>query len=151
VPGALRHSVANVIRHLLIDLGLGSYPLSAAGEALWPIYIVGEPSSPDDVITVYNTDGADGGRVMNTGERQEHSGFLVRVRSSTHDGGAEKARAIAVAMDEQVYRRVVTVGAYSYVVHSISRTTDVIDLAKESLQAKRSIMTINARTSLRMR
>jgi hypothetical protein len=84
------------------------------------------------------------------GERAEHHGVMVRVRSASHSSGWAKARAIAVAMDTDVYQEQVLIGSSTYLVHQISRTTDVLDLgAGEAPSSKRRVYTVNAVCSIR--
>lgn len=152
MSGSLSHSPAEVIRQLLIDLGVGTVP-SALGN--WPIHVAREPDKPDSAITVYNTTGRDHGRTMNDGERQEHLGIQVRVRDMNHDDGFEKAQAVAMVLDQTVRLNTVTVsdrvgtGSATYTVYSVSRTTGVIIVGEERPDSRRNIFTINAVVSLR--
>lgn len=145
MSGSLDHSPADVIRYLLISLGLGTLPEDGAA---WPIYCDQEPDRPDNCLTIYNTAGRDNGRVMINGERQEHHGFQVRIRAVTPVVGYPKARAIAVAMDQDVNRDSITIGYSEYLIHSISRTTDVFSLGEEVPASKRKIYTVNAVATL---
>lgn len=147
MPGTLTRSPADIVRKLLIDLTLGSN-----GGASWPVFTDAEPNSPDECITVRDTQGRDGGRDMVTAERAEHHGVQIRVRAGTHAAGYTKARAIAVALDRDVYQEMVVVAAGaggSYKLHAITRTTDVIPLGKDVPGSKRSLFTLNALVSLR--
>jgi hypothetical protein len=152
MSGTLAHSPADVVRALLIDLGLGTAPADADA---WPIYVGQEPDSPDKVITVYDTSGVLQGRFMIDGEIQENHGFQVRVRASNHYDGYEKARAIAVALDESVSLETVSVGDdvgtgdETYTVYAISRKGGVISLGKDTPRTKLNLFTINAVASLR--
>lgn len=146
MSGSLTDSPADIIRTLLINKGLGT---ALADDDDWPIFADGEPDTPDSVITVYNTVGRQGGRVMPGGERQEHHGVQVRVRDPDSQGGYAKARAIAVAFDESVRLNSVTIGASVYLVHSVSRVGDVFALGKETPTSKRNLFTINAIVALR--
>ncbi len=152
MPGTLLHSVDDVIRRMLVQLGLVADPdVSPLGS--WPGYTADEPSSPDNVVTVYGTTGRDFGRIMIDGERPEHEGFQVRVRAVDHPTGFRKARALAVALDTLVYRQQVSGGTLSpnvYCVHSISRTSNVIPLGKETPKSRRKLFTINATTYILM-
>lgn len=145
MPGALAHSPADIVRKLLIVLELGSE--QASGEP-WPVFAAGEPDKPDSAITVYDTTGVKQGRIMQ-GETQERHGVQVRIRAANHTGGYGKARAIAVALDEDVYQETVTIGNARYLVHSISRTSDVLALGKESPNSKRSLFTVNGTVMVR--
>jgi hypothetical protein len=144
VSAALAHSPADIVRRLLIRLGVGTDPDDAQP---WPVYASGEPSSPDSAITVYDTIGRQNGRIQTSGMQHEYHGVQVRVRAAAHTAGFAKARSIAVALDEDVYLTNVYIGAASYLVHSMMRTGDVIALGKSD--SKRSIFTINALASLR--
>jgi hypothetical protein len=150
MPGTLLYSPADVIRQMFIDLQQGSDP---AGNTAWPVYAADEPSTPDNVITVYDTDGRDDGRTMPDGERQEHHGFQVRVRADDHPTGYAKARAIAVALDQSVTQRSVNLaggqGTHGYVVWSVSRTSDVLALGKEAPDSRRKLFTVNGVAHIR--
>ena len=152
MSGALAHSPADVVRNLLVDLGLGTTPSDAGS---WPVYAAQEPNTPDSVITIYDTAGRKNGRTQVDGEVQEHHGIQIRVRDANHQDGYAKARAIAVALDEQVAAQGVVVddivgtGQTTYVVWNVSRTTDVLSLGKETPTSKRNLFTINAVAALR--
>lgn len=145
MSGELDHSPATIISQLLVDLGLGTLP---ADSEAWPVYTSVEPNAPDNVITVFDTQGANAGRHMKTGERQEFHGIQVRVRSAEYPVGYAKAREIAVALDEEVYRTEVLVEFTTYLVHSISRSSDVLSLGKDSPRTARRLFTVNATTTL---
>lgn len=146
MSGSLTHSPADIVRKLLIDLGLGTTP-SAAGA--WPVHTAHEPNEPDSAITVIGASPRDNGRVMIDGERQEKPGFQVRVRDANYSNGATKARAIAIALDESVNLTSVTIGSSVYLVQSISRTSGILPFGEEKPESRRSIFTINAVASLR--
>lgn len=146
MPGALTHSPADVLRWLLIDLGQGSDP---ADGAAWPVFASAEPDSPDSCLTVYDTAGRDSGRSHPDGERAEHHGVQVRVRATSHREGYQKARAIALALDQDVYRDTVVIGDDAYRVWSVSRTGDVLVLGTNIPGSKRHLFTVNAVVSLR--
>lgn len=146
MPGSLTHSPADIVRRLLIALGVGVDPPSSP----WPIYASGEPSLPDNVITVFGTTGRQHGRTATDGEMQEHHGIQVRIRAATYPVGYTKARTIATALDT-MYQDVITVPSTtnSYLIHAILRTSDVIELGKETPSSKREIFTVNALVSVR--
>lgn len=148
MPGTLTHSPARIVAQMLIGMGHGTNPLAEPlGD--WPVYADAEPPLPDSVITVRDTAGRDGGREHVQGERAEHHGILIRVRSSTHEGGYAKARALAVALDQDVYQESLSISGSSYRVHCVTRTGDVIVLGKQLPQNKRSLFTINALVAVR--
>lgn len=148
MPGPMYHSPSEVIRKMLVDAGLGTEP-SALGD--WPVYSTSEPADPDNSITVYDTAGKDRGRTFD-GERQEQSGFQIRVRASSHVGGYARARSLAMALDS-LYRVAVTVtdgpAPATYLVHSLNRTGDVIVVGKEIPITHRHLFTINGVASIR--
>ena len=148
MPGTLTHSPADVMRWLLIDMGHGTDPATEP-LGLWPAYAGGEPATPDEVITVYDTAGVIDGFTMTDGEAQERHGIQIRVRSATHRRGYNKSRAIAVALDQDVYQETVTIDGTAYLVWTATRTTDVLAIGKESPTSKRSIFTLNALVSMR--
>lgn len=130
---------------MLVDMGYGT---NRSANGAWPIHSTNEPDLPDNCITVYDTQGVDEGRVMQ-GERQEKHGIQVRIRSATHAAGFTKARAIAVAIDQDVYLESVVVDGHTYIVHAMSRTSDVLALGKELPTSKRTVFTINATATVR--
>lgn len=145
MAGLLANSPADIAQALLVSLGVVSNPtLNQA----WPAYVSMEPSTPDDCVTVKDTAGKDDGRTMVDGERQEHHGFQVRIRGSTHLEGFAKANAVQIALDQQVLGATVTIGAHTYVVYAVS-TSPVLSLGKEQGTSKRSLFTINCTAALR--
>lgn len=141
----MTHSPSDVLRKLLIDLGVGADPPATP----WPIYVGGEPPSPDNAVTIYDTAGADGGRAMFAGTLLGWVGVQVRVRSSDHPTGWTKADAIQTTLAESVYDERVTVGASTYLVHCLSKIGDVLAIGKESPTSKRSLFTFNALMSVK--
>jgi len=146
MSGSLTHSPADVIRQLLIDLGLGTTPTD---EGSWPIFVSNEPDAPDNAIAITDTAGKLDGRIQNDGELGIHHGFQVRIRAATRAAGYAKANALAVGMDELVAYDTVTVSSTTYIVHAITRTGDILFLGKEVDASKRFLFTINAVTALR--
>ena len=149
MPGPLNHSPADVLRWALVQHGTVTDPTPATLQA-WPCYASAEPDAPDDCATVYDTDGVGHGRDHVTGERQEHHGAQVRVRSATHAAGYAKASAVAAALDTGLYRESVTVGGSNYLLHAATRTTGVISLGADVPGSRRFIFTVNAILAVRM-
>lgn len=151
MSGALTHSPADVVRHLLIDMGHGTLP---SDDGNWPIYASREPDTPDRCITLYNTAGTYDGRIQFTGEAAFHYGFQVRVRHERPEDGYNKAKAIAVALSEDVSQESVDIeditgtGTCNYTVVSVTQKTDVIDLGKDVPEGKRNIFVVNATVAL---
>lgn len=147
VSTPLPHSPADVLRTLLIQLGLGGDP-AALPLPPWPVYVASEPGEPDQVLTCYDTAGRDLGRLMPTGERVEMHGVQVRVRAGTHAAGWQKAQALAVALDEDVYRQTVTLAGTTYLVQEVQRAGTVLSLGRDAPASARRIFTLNCLLSL---
>ena len=146
MSGNLTHPQSDIVRHLIINLGYASLP---SGGNDWPTYIAKEPDTPDNCITIYDTEGRQGPRDMPTGRRQENHGFQIRVRSSDQLTGYAKARTLAVALDESVRLNNVIIDSSTYIVYVVSRSGDVNYLGRDSSQGYRNLFTINAVVALR--
>ena len=130
MPGALNHSPADILRQLIVDIGAGVAP-TVASTTDWQTYVGMEPderSGAEQVITVTNTAGVPKGRV-GQGERQIFHGANLRIRAKTHATGYVKANATAILLDS-VYQRDVVIGGTTYLVHSVNRQGDILDLGK---------------------
>lgn len=145
MSGSLAHSPAEIIGQLLIDLAIGTDSQSAD----WSVFIGSEPDEPDESITVYDTANILQGTAMPTGETQEQHGIQIRVRAGTRPTGWALANSIVTKLDTQVNQDIVTIGATSYNVHSVDRTSGPFPIGKESPLSKREIFTINATASIR--
>ena len=139
MAGTLTHSPADVLRRVLIALAQGTDP---SDNGAWPIYASREPNLPDNAITVYDTQGRDDGRRQTDGERMEHFGFQVRTRAIDFPTGYTKARAVAVVMDKNIYDEAVTLDSTNYLLHSVSRTTDVLYIGDDPA-SRRALFTVN--------
>ncbi len=133
-------SPADILRRVIISLSLASDPELSS---IWPCYTGTEPPTPDSLITTYDVVGRDNGRIMQDGSRAQLYGVQVRVRSITHIAGYAKCREIAVALDTQVYDTIVQIASVNFIVHSVSRSSDVMALGKDVSSSKRSIFTLN--------
>jgi hypothetical protein len=152
MPGTLTHSPADIVRYLLVDLGFGSSP---SGTADWPIYCSSEPDSPDNLITTIDMTGVHQGRLMVDGEVQERHGVQILIRNARFVAGWLKSRQIAVALDA-VYQSTVVVGAKSYLVHAITRSSGPLSLGMEAPSegratpiSKRETFSVNCTVSVR--
>ena len=148
----LTHSPAQIIRDLLVDLGLGTLPSDGGS---WPIYNNNTPDSPDSVITITDTVGTSDGRTHTDGEAQEHPGFQVAVRNDSPQGGWEKMNAIRVALSETISRNELSItdnvgtGTSSYIVYAVSKLGGIFALGKDTPTSKRNLFTLNAVVALR--
>lgn len=140
---ALTHSPADVLARLLVEMGLAGDPDVEGAE--WPARSEEEVAVPEGVITVFDTAGVDNGRDA-FGDRTEHHGIQVRVRSGTFPSGWAKAEALAVALDG-VHWDLVAVEGVTYLVHTVDRTGPVLRLGKERTSSRR-LFTVNALISL---
>lgn len=130
---------ADIIRSLLIALGLGA----AAPPTAWPVYVAYMPGSPDNVVVIYDTSGRMDGRLMATGQQITHPGVQIQVRGVSYPTAFAKAQAIAEALDVQ--RRVEVVsGEFTYTLHNISRTGDVLPMGIEQTDRPRHLFSVNA-------
>jgi len=134
------HSAADVTRWYLIAAGVGTDPHEAGS---WPVFAGHEPSTPDNCITVYDTDGPNSGRSMIDGEVFGFEGVQVRVRSKDYPTGYGKLRLILVALAESVYQTVVAVGTDRYVVHAYDQITNPIPIGRETPTSSRQVFTGN--------
>lgn len=147
MPGVLQHSPADLVRSLLLELELGFDYVD--DDTDWAAFTDGEPDLPDNCITVYGTAGRDQGSEMIEGERAEHHGFQVRVRSKTHTQGYVKARDIASAIDRNSSLIPITLEDVGYLVWKATRTSDVLPIGKDAPNSKRNLFTINGVISVR--
>lgn len=145
MPGSLDHSPADIMRYLLIDLELGTLPTDSED---WPISVTQEVEDPDNAITLFDTSGTRQGRVFG-GEIQEHEGFQVRIRATSHPIGQTKANAIKEALDKSILNVQVAIEGTTYIVHSVSRRSGIFYLGQDVTSSKRVIFTINAVVALR--
>ena len=152
MPGSLSHAPSVVVQNLLIALGIGT---RQSADGAWPVYATQEPTKPDEVITIYDTEGRTGNRDAPTKERPEYNGIQIRVRGQNYADGHTKAEAIAIALDSSVFKTAVSVpdasgtGSTSYMVWMMRRISGPLALGKESPTSRRDLFTINAEVSLR--
>ena len=144
MSGTLLHSPADIVAKLLMDLGQGIDSQSAGD---WPVFVSQERNAPDNCITIYDTQGVQHGSFQSTGEVPEHHGFQVRLRSALPKPGYAKARAVAVALDESVDWRTVSLDGTTYTVFAATRKGSVLPLGDEP-GTKRQLFTINYLVSL---
>jgi hypothetical protein len=143
MSGSLDHFPADIIRQLLIDLGVGS-EITAAD---WPAFSQKEPDSPDNAITVFDTMGRDLGRTNPDMVRSERYGIQVRVRGGDIDAAGVRARSVAMALDS-VVRRPVVIDATLYLVLGFVRSGPVLRLGIDAPSSGRWIFVVNGLASL---
>lgn len=140
----ISHSPADILRRLLIRLGLGADPRSSP----WPVFAAVEPSKPDETVTVYDTQGQSDGRSMIDGEAYRHYGFQVRVRSTDHPRGWLKADAVRRALTQAVENESVAVDGVEYLVRCAAKVGQVLPLGIDNPATKRSLFTLNGLLAL---
>lgn len=140
MPDQLLHSPADVVRWLLIQTEQGVAPSSVGA---WPVFVSIEPDRPDNCITVYDTEGILEGRIQTTGEVVEQLGVMLRVRSQNYPLGYSKCLNLQRELDQQIYRRQVTVQNSTYVVHSLTRRGSILAIGKDRGNSDRFIFTLN--------
>lgn len=148
---ALDHAPSTILQHLLVTMGLGTYPPDAGA---WPISATKEPDTPDNCITIYDTVGQIHGRDQIAGDRLEHYGIQFRIRSNNPAVGFPKAKSISTQIDRNVRLESVTIDGTQYIVWAITRTSAVIPLppatgGTQVPDTKRRLWTINAIVSIR--
>lgn len=138
----LAHSPADVLRHVLVGIGLGTEPpTTPAAAQAWPVYAGAEPATPDNVVTLYDTAGVSDGRSMVDGELFQHYGVMVRVRAADHPTGWAKADAVRRALAREVRGRSATIDGKSYTAHAV-RIGQVLPNGPEP-ESRRSVFTLN--------
>lgn len=139
-------SPAEVIHQLLIDLDLGVF---SGDSGDWQAFVSFLPEEPHDAICVFDTAGVLDGRVMATGEKIVHPGIQIRIRGIDYRQTYKQAHDIALALDIQRRISVAVSSAGIYVVHNISRTSDIVPLGVEMVgDLRRYNFTINAIVTL---
>lgn len=142
----MHHSPADVIRYLLIQLGLGTDP---GDNTDWPIYAPSEPDKPDNAITVYTTAPDLHGRAMPTKEILQHFGVLIRVRSTTDPELATKAYAIANTVARSAYFSDIMVDTHVYRVANMTLRSGPLFLGRPD-EDERLISTLNYVVPIRL-
>ena len=145
MAGSLATRPSNIVQQMLVDLGGGTAP---ADNGSWPVYWSHEPDTPDDAITVYDTEGVNQGRIQIDGEVQMQHGIQIRIRGETVTSGGTKANALQELLDKSVRRTSVTVSGTDYIVHSFNRVGDARHIGQEP-ETRRQIYTLNGLVSLR--
>ena len=144
MANTLAHSPADIIRHLLIDLGVGVLPATPPTvPSEWSVYVSHEPDVPDNCITVFDTVGQDDGRSMVDGELFGHCGFQIRIRARTHGIGWLKADSIQLALSG-VLRKYLTIDSIEYMIQAITQIGDVMPIGQEAATTRRRLFTLNA-------
>lgn len=127
---------SEVVAQLIVDLGLGTATLTDD----WAVFATGEPDSPDNVITVYDTTPFMDGRTHD-GKLQGMPGIQVRIRARDPRNGWKKSKNIEYQLSI-VYQRIVH-RTNRYMVHALNGFGGVLVIGKETGVSKRNLFTIN--------
>jgi len=147
------HSPAEICRQLLIDLKLCADPDVSNGND-WPVYTGQEPDGigiTDECVTVYDATWRADGRDMGAGETYWHYGVQIRLRARLQPAGWLKARAIQVALDQNVDMAKVIVnagGPAAYIIQAVTGTA-VMYIGQDVPKTKRHIHTMNPLLAIR--
>lgn len=156
----LLHSPSEVVRQVLVDLGLATLPATPQPRT-WPAYVGFEPDGvgvPDDVVTVYDTQGSGGARSMaDGGSLFGNYGVQIRFRSTEHRTGWRKADEVQTTLAEHeslaaTEGRIVTVtdsdGTETlYALFAFVGIGDVLRIGQEP-GGRRCLFTLNAQVVL---
>lgn len=140
------YSQAEILGALILANGWasqgGAYPLGQ-----WPLYISGEPPSPDSCVTVFSTEGQGDARLMPNGQVIEHPGIQIRVRSPDFNTGRSYLEGLKINLAEKIVRYVVSVGpgtsTNQYMVYAVTKFGRILEIGKEASHSRRSIFTLN--------
>ena len=133
-----------MVRKLLIDLALGTE------SGTWPVKVANEPDTPDDVITVTDTQGISQGRRQIDGMVLNNQGFQVRVRSGDRSEGWAKIANIKQTFEDTILQATVSIGANHYAVSSIVNIGEILFLGRDTATGTgRTIHTLNALINVR--
>lgn len=137
---------AQILQAALVAGSQGLMPVTpqpAVAVPPWPVYATNEPSDPDNVITVYDTQGIMDARAMVDGSWVEHVGLQFRVRSTDHPTGGAVAESLKDWLDQMVCQMAVPLGEATYVIWNMSRTSPVLALGRNVPASQRSLFTLN--------
>lgn len=140
MSGSLTHSPVEIMEQLFSDLSLGTLASSAGS---WPIFRDVMPDGEDltdNVIHLHQTEPqiSHKDHQFNVWERE---GFQAIVRSDGSGDGRDKIEAIKTSLDA-VKRRTVTIGANTYLMHSVRRVSGPVSIGQES-GGRRSLFSLN--------
>ncbi len=153
---ALTDSPSDIVRKMLVDLGVSSEPTFDPGPPVrytggpWPAFSGAEPQMPDNCITAYWTTDQDDGGDMH-GNLYFHYGVQLRFRGDARDALKAKAHAVQLAVFQVacVNRHVtVTASGKSYTVVA-AIPGPILDLGMNAPNDKRFLMTCNLRVPIR--
>lgn len=119
MSGILSHTPAYILRTRIINDGRGTDP---SHNSAWPVYVDGEPTTPDNVISIRDTTNRDVGYNQYLKEMQEQYGVQVRIRGKDTPVGHEKFNALKVAIETYINDTVI-VGSVTYTLYAYVAST----------------------------
>jgi hypothetical protein len=154
LTGRIRDPISKILGEVLKDNSIGVTPTTGISGGTggnlgdWPIYIANAPNAPDNILTVFDTEGVKQGRIMLGGMTVKHPGFQVQIRCNDYLIGWDKANAVMVSLSEKVENKTVVIIGNTYIIYAISITSGPISLGKNVTESKRYIFTVNGTVSL---
>ena len=111
----------------------------------WPLYCPHMPDG-DDVETncgvARDSPGTQDRRSIRSGEVPDHPGVQIRIRTNDYDAGYAKIEDVVLALDA-VINETVVMGAASYLIQNVSRTSPIAYLGVEPGTKRRMFFTVN--------
>ena len=139
----LAHSPAEIVRDWMVSQGLGATPAQGGTQPEWPIVVDAITPTPNDCIAVADTTGVKFAKDA-YGNATEHFGIQVMVRAGTRRPAWVKANVICEAFDNLLSSATVTIGASSYCLGMIRRTSSSPIRMPPEQGSSRRMFSINA-------
>lgn len=147
----LYHAPGEVVRALLIQLGVGSDGITYLD---WPIFIDEEPDKPDNCITIEEIQGKLDGVHQPTGETIEHYGFHISIRCvRTTTGTASqipgyriarnKVDQVCVQLSQNVAQLILTLDNIQYLISGCLQLSSADPLGKARNNSGRYRFTVD--------
>lgn len=145
----LYHSQCEILVQALVNKGVVT---DARGTGNWPCHADEEPDgegAPDDVVTVYDTQGKVDGSSQHDGYLWQHHGFQVRIRSNTKRKGWRKADELLQTMSRSILLETITLDDRTYTLYCAGEVGPILSVGKEAPNSSRRIWTINGTLAIR--
>jgi hypothetical protein len=151
-----QHGIDDIVAALMVARGLGadysSWATSFRADTapnIWPVVPGQEPTEPDNVITVYETEPIIHCKLQPTGEQPQHYGFTVRVRGITKNAARQKAEDIRWDFDERCHEQTVTLDGQEYYIPCIARTMLIRPIREATIAMDRWFVNVNCTAAIR--
>ena len=135
-------SVSQYVAQLLNDSGVAYFNPTGVQ---WKLTYSTAPSTPDSLVTVFDTGGEPDGRLMGSGETVFHPTVQVRVRAVDYTAAHDKCLAVKALFDT-IIRTPITVNAVLKKFQSITTYTYPVFIGQET-DKNRQVFVLNARIS----